>query len=115
MKLLLDENLSFRLCRHLSGHFEDVRHVRDFHLLQTDDRLIWDFAKDNGYTIVTQDQDFVGRVVVDGTPPKIVWVRLSNAPVSHYVELLLKWAETITKFILDPNAEYIEVPTVPLV
>ncbi len=115
MRLLLDENLSFRLCHRLATHFDEVRHVRDFDLLQTDDRLIWNFAKAEGFAIVTQDQDFVGRVIVDGAPPKVVWIRLGDAAVKRYADLLRDGAETITAFLRDPDAAFLELPSVPLV
>ena len=88
MKLLLDENLSFRLCRRLSDLFEAIHHVDDFDLDSSSDGRIWDFAKAHGYAIVTQDRDFVDRVLVDGAPPHVVWVRIGNAPVRVYEGLL---------------------------
>jgi predicted nuclease of predicted toxin-antitoxin system len=53
MKLLFDENLSFRLCRQLSDLFPDSNHVRLLGLEHADDRAIWDYAKANKFVLVT--------------------------------------------------------------
>jgi len=58
MKLLLDQNLSHRLVKQLDEHFPDSNQVSLLDLGQSDDLTIWDYAKANGYNIVTLDADF---------------------------------------------------------
>ena len=58
MKLLFDQNLSFKLCDRLADLFPDSNQVRLAGLDAADDRAIWEFAKANGLTIVSQDSDF---------------------------------------------------------
>ena len=36
------------------------------------------YAKDNGYAIVSKDSDFQERSVLRGPPPKIIWLRATN-------------------------------------
>jgi predicted nuclease of predicted toxin-antitoxin system len=57
--LLLDENLSPRLTPRLGPLFPKLTHVREVGLKQASDEAIWEWAKQNGYTIVTTDSDFV--------------------------------------------------------
>jgi predicted nuclease of predicted toxin-antitoxin system len=45
MKLLFDENPSFRLCERLASLFPGSVHVRSVGLAEADDRAIWDFAR----------------------------------------------------------------------
>jgi predicted nuclease of predicted toxin-antitoxin system len=59
LSLLLDENLSPRLIPRLTLLFPGLTHVRDVDLKQADDRTIWDWARQNSYTLVTADSDFV--------------------------------------------------------
>jgi hypothetical protein len=59
MKLLFDENLSFKLCRQLSDLFPASTHVRLIGLERADDRAIWDYARVNEFALVTLDVDFV--------------------------------------------------------
>ncbi len=72
MKLLFDENLSFRLCRQLNDLFPESSQVRLLGLQQADDHTIWNYAKTNGYVLVTLDADFVDMAGLLGPPPKII-------------------------------------------
>ena len=55
MKFLLDENLSPRLVQRLVSLFGGLTHVRDIGLQRGDDKIIWEWAKVNGYTVITTD------------------------------------------------------------
>lgn len=57
MKLLFDQNLSFRLCHAVADLFPGSSHVRTLHLEESADRIIWAYALENGYAIVSQDAD----------------------------------------------------------
>lgn len=59
MRLLFDENLSFRLSERLSDPFPRSSRVRLLGLDRAPDERIWETAKREGYVIVTQDVDFV--------------------------------------------------------
>lgn len=58
MKLLFDENLSFRLPRDLAHLFPESLHVEDVGLDQSDDEAIRRYAVEHGFAIVTKDADF---------------------------------------------------------
>jgi predicted nuclease of predicted toxin-antitoxin system len=77
LKLLFDANLSPKLVSRLAGLFPDSVHVFDTGLAHfTSDDAIWEYARSNGFVIVTADSDFLDLVELRGTPPKIV--RLEN-------------------------------------
>jgi predicted nuclease of predicted toxin-antitoxin system len=59
MKLLLDENLSRRLVPQLLDVFPETIHVADVDMLRTPDPDIWQYAKENDFTIITKDDDFL--------------------------------------------------------
>jgi predicted nuclease of predicted toxin-antitoxin system len=44
MKLLFDQNLSFKLCQRLADLFPDSSQVRLLGLAETDDRALWHYA-----------------------------------------------------------------------
>ena len=44
---------------------------------QTDEQ-IWNYAKVNGFIILSKDQDFYQRALLYGAPPKFVWLCLGN-------------------------------------
>ncbi len=45
---------------------------------QDDDCLIWDYAVQNDYMIVTRDSDYNDLSLVRGFPPKVIWIRRRN-------------------------------------
>jgi predicted nuclease of predicted toxin-antitoxin system len=78
VKLLFDENLSHKLARRLADIFPVSVHVRDVGLKATSDPLVWDYARDNDFMIVSKDADMHDLSLVFGNPPKVVWLRLGN-------------------------------------
>ncbi len=73
MKLLFDANLSRRIIPLLVDLFPNSAHVSEFGLDgQTPDHLIFECGRENGFTIVTADSDFLELVNRFGIPPKIV-------------------------------------------
>jgi predicted nuclease of predicted toxin-antitoxin system len=80
MKLLFDENLSFKLCRQLDDLFPDSSQVRLVGLERADDRAIWNYAKANGFAVVTLDADFWrnGRATRAAAQGDLVAVRQSG-------------------------------------
>jgi predicted nuclease of predicted toxin-antitoxin system len=89
MKLLFDENLSFKLCRQLNDLFPGSSHVRLLGLERADDRAIWDYAKANDFALVTLDADFADMAGLFGPPPKVIRLRCGNQPTT-VVEVLLR-------------------------
>jgi predicted nuclease of predicted toxin-antitoxin system len=79
MKLLFDQNISFRVISEINGLFPLAKQVRELGLENYSDRSIWEFAKKENYTIVTFDSDFFDLNLILGSPPKIIWLRIGNA------------------------------------
>jgi predicted nuclease of predicted toxin-antitoxin system len=104
MKLLFDENLSFRLCQQLSDLFPESSQVRLLGLERADDRAIWDFAKANGFTLATLDADFVEIASLRGPPPKVIWLRCGNQPTVVVEALLRNHATIVIDFGRDKSA-----------
>jgi len=104
MKLLFDENLSFKLCRQLSDLFPGSSQVRLLGLERADDRAIWDYAEANGFALVTLDADFVEFASLRGAPPKVIWLRCGNQPTAVIEALLRNRAALITNFESDESA-----------
>jgi len=105
MKLLFDQNVSFRILRLISDKFPEAKQIRELGLENRTDRQIWDFAKDNGFAIVTFDSDFFELSSLLGPPPKIIWLRTGNRKTSHLASLLLVRSEIINEFLTNPYFE----------
>mgnify|MGYP001602515600 CR=1 FL=1 len=88
MKLLFDHNLSFRLVAALRDLYPGSVHVREVELQAVDDEVVWDYARDHGFLIVSKDAEFHQRSLVLGAPPKFVWIRLGNCSTDEILALL---------------------------
>ena len=104
MKLLLDENLSPRLVGSLSDLYPESQHVHSLELGGADDSALWDYAKAHGFAIVSKDSDFAERCVLEGEPPKVIWIRLGNCSTSE-IEAQLRSAREVVRAFLEKDEE----------
>ena len=109
MKLLFDQNLSFKLVARLADVFPGSNQARSLGLDQADDAALWQFAKTNGFVIVTQDSDFADLAALYGPPPKIIWLRCGNQPSDFIEKLLRSRSESIATFEQDAEAACWEI------
>lgn len=61
VKLLSDENLSDRIIHRIIALYPNSEHVKALRLVNTDDAMIWEYAKANNFVIVSKDSDFHQR------------------------------------------------------
>jgi predicted nuclease of predicted toxin-antitoxin system len=101
--LLLDENLSRKLVRRLADLFPGSDHVCFAGLLQADDYLIWEYAKSNGYCLVTADADFYELATTLGSLPKVIWLRGCDYPTAEAEDRIRGQAIRIADFLDDPE------------
>ena len=78
MKLLFDQNISFRVIKKISQFYPEAQQIRALGLENSTDIQIWEYAKRNGYSIVSYDADYFDIASLKGHPPKIVWLRIGN-------------------------------------
>jgi predicted nuclease of predicted toxin-antitoxin system len=107
MRLLFDENLSHKLAWLLEDIFPNSIHVREVGLEAADDPLVWEYAKDNGFILVSKDADMHQRSFLFGHPPKVVWIRLGNCSTSDVEKLLRLNVATINVFFDDPDTSFL--------
>ena len=107
MKLLFDENLSFRLVAALADVYPESSHVRDVGLLGADDLLVWNYAAEHGYLLASKDTDFYERSLVYGAPPKIIWLRIGNSSVNETASLLRSQYIVVRHFSDDTMATFL--------
>ena len=110
MKLLLDQNLPPRLASvlHQEG-FPGSAHVRDHGLDRATDETIWRFAADNGYAILSKDEDFHQLSFLHGAPPKVVWLRVGNRSAAEIERLLHDHAGEIRDFERDAEGAFLVI------
>lgn len=109
MKLLLDQNISYRLVKKLISIYPDIEHVTKLGLINKKDREIWGAAKTKGYTIVTFDGDFYDLSLTQALPPKVIWIRSGNTTTKNLERLLTEKREQILQFDTDANLTCLEI------
>jgi predicted nuclease of predicted toxin-antitoxin system len=88
----------------LSEHFGECIHVNKTDLPKpAKDTEIWNYAAANGYTIITQDSDFLNFFETKGFPPKIILLRVGNIDIKTAEKILLQ----AKPYIVDlENSDY---------
>jgi predicted nuclease of predicted toxin-antitoxin system len=103
MRLLFDQNISYRIVNKLTDSFPDCKHVSQLGLNDFEDQEIWAFALNQNYIIVTFDSDFFDISLISGCPPKIIWIRTGNITTNEVAKLLINNRTTIFNFINNPE------------
>lgn len=99
MKLLFDQNISYRVIKLLDSPYSDSKHVSSCSLLNAEDQDIWSYAKKNGFAILTFDSDFYDISLLKGHPPKIIWIRGGNLNTVGLANLLNLKQDIIREFL----------------
>jgi predicted nuclease of predicted toxin-antitoxin system len=93
----------------LADIFPDASHVQFHKLTDADDTEIWEFAKMQGFCIVSQDADFAERSHLYGSPPKVIWLRCGNTPTSNMELILRAGVEAIQELIDSATLDCLEL------
>lgn len=109
MRLLFDQNLSFRLCTRLADLFPGSTQARLLGLDRADDRTLWDHAARHGFVLVTQDADFAEMAALYGPPPKVIWLRGGNRPTVAMETALRRNYVLIRDFADEKEAACLEL------
>jgi predicted nuclease of predicted toxin-antitoxin system len=78
-------------------------------LSDVSDRVLWDFAKANGFTIVSQDVDLAELAALLRSPPKVIWLGGGNQSTAAVSTLMRRHAELIVAFGNDEDATCLEI------
>jgi predicted nuclease of predicted toxin-antitoxin system len=113
VKLLFDENVSHRLAQTLAAIFPGSGHVTTAGLRGADDRQIWEYARMEGFAIVSKDTDFRERSYVEGAPPKVVWLDVGNAGTDAIEALLRREYQRLDRFAESEEASVLIVSLGP--
>ena len=103
MKLLFDHNLSPRLVSRLGDLYPDSNHLFNLNLDTAEDSFVWEYAKDNDFTIVTKDSDFSELRLLRGFPPKVIWIRIGNCTTNDLESLIRSHSKEIENFYRESN------------
>ncbi len=100
MKFLVDNQLPPTLARFICQDLEgtDSFHVTDVDMESSSDMDIWRYASENGFIVVSKDEDFL--TLVSKTPTaKLIWVRLGNCRRSYLLDAFKHlWPSILERF-----------------
>lgn len=110
MKLLLDANISWRIIKLIANDFLACSHANEIKVNQpAKDIEIWEFAKQNNFTILTHDDDFEKLLLLKGVPLKVIILKTFNKNTKQIAELLISKKEIIESFISNDQLMILEI------
>lgn len=111
MKFLIDENISWRIVSKL----KTLNSFEFLHLSKTQlnkppkDHEIWKYARENQFSIITNDEDFIDLVTINGFPPKVLVLKTGNQSTQYLVDLLILKQDLIIEFWHQPDYGVLEL------
>ena len=86
IRILIDENLPPTLAAKLDCPCLHATALGE----QPTDKFLWDYGRREGWTLLTKDADFFEQLVLEGAPPKVIWLRTGNLRRSDLESLLTR-------------------------
>lgn len=97
MRFLIDAQLPPALARMLNERGHVAEHVTDIGPADASDRDLWRYAIEREAVLITKDEDFATMLLLGGTAPVVVWVRIPNTRR----RALLDWFEPLIDRIVE--------------
>jgi len=99
MRLLLDAHLPPALAKVLTKKGYDATTVTALSMKSCEDSTIWNYAKENGFTLVSKDEDFIRLLGDKGSSPALIWIRTGNCKNRELIEAVVKTMPDAISFI----------------
>jgi predicted nuclease of predicted toxin-antitoxin system len=109
VKLLFDNNLSYKLVLQLAHLYPECSHIAALGLEAATDLEVWRYAQQHDCCLVTKDADFNDLLAAKGYPPKVLWIRLGNCTTAEIATLLRTHHETVNAFLEDNSVVLLEL------
>lgn len=110
MKILIDQNISFRLTALIQNVFPNTSHVKTLNLIDNPDFHIFMYARKNTFdAVLTLDEDFYNILLEHNAPPKVIWLRTGNCSTAYLAQIILKNAALIQSFSDDLTLDCLEI------
>jgi len=110
VKLLFDENLPAELAGRLADIYPASTSVAEALQRPASDMEVWNFARQQGFTIATKDNDFEQLAYLRGYPPKVIWLRCGNVPTERIEKLLREARARVEQFASDSQNALLVLP-----
>jgi len=114
MRLLFDQNISFRILKIIPELFIGSSHIKTEGLTNSTDFEIWEYARIHNFIIVTHDSDFHDLYLLKGFPPKILWFQTGNLQTSELALILKNRQNDIVEFSINDKLGCLEISRLQL-
>jgi predicted nuclease of predicted toxin-antitoxin system len=108
MKLPLHGNVSFRILNSLLSIFPESARISKEGSIKSDVE-IFQYAKWNGFTILTFDEDFYDLQLIKGFPSKIIWLRFGNISNLNLLNKIISKKAEIEAFEINSEVGILEI------
>ena len=109
MKLLLDQNLSYKLIKPLSTYYEEVTQIGRVGMGQSVDAMVWQYALTFEYVIITTDIYFSERNAITGYPLKVIWLKCKDLSTKNIIHVFGNNMEAINIFFANKELSCLEI------
>src|SRR5271170_892373 len=72
-------------------------------LTSATDLEIWAYAREHDFAVVSKDDDFRSLSLVNGAPPKVIWLRIGNASTAGIEAFIRSALVKIRTFEISPE------------
>jgi len=98
-KYLVDANLPYYFGLWNNPDFIHVNDLND----SWSDETNWEYARDHKLIIITKDVDFSHKVLLQGTPPKVIHCKFGNMRIKELHFLISRMWPDIETLIADSS------------
>ena len=107
-RFLVDNQLPAALARWLEAKGCEAKHVLALDLAQSPDEALWQRAAQEGWVILTKDEDFAQMIPWRPEPVAVVWLRVGNCRTAALLATMERAWPDLTQQ-LDVGARLLEV------
>jgi predicted nuclease of predicted toxin-antitoxin system len=101
--------ISRRLVASLADVFPGSEHVWNLSLHDAEDLVLWFYAREHGFCIVSKDADFPEICMLHGFPPKLLSLRIGNWNTSDIEALIRSNQQQILQLPLNATVGVISL------
>jgi predicted nuclease of predicted toxin-antitoxin system len=112
VKFVLDAHLPPVLARVMAREGYEVVHVFDLDMNAAADPDIWKYAGQNGYVLISKDEDFVRWQEDASDSPSFIWVRTGNCKNKELIDTLLNNLPAVVE-LLKSGSPMVEIFRAP--
>ncbi|MBP3193056.1 DUF5615 family PIN-like protein [Natronogracilivirga saccharolytica] len=110
MKLFIDAQISPAIAAWINRTYDDIKAVsaRSVDLQFAKDAEIYTYAKQNGYVILSKDDDFLNQLEKHGSPPALIWITSGNTSNARMREILTSSLPKV-KSLIEKGEPIVEI------